>query len=259
VIQYNIFTPKSITYKFEFDVQNFDAGLQAVLEDKYLNTSTPLVSGNTTSILFDANPSITASFTDRFKIVFKPINTVPVRIVSINAKQKNKSIEVYWKVAAENGIKQYEIERSQNGTNFIKAGAVPATANNGRSANYSFEDVAPIEGTNYYRIKTTDISGTAKYSAVLKTTFGKLTAGITVLSTLSLDNKIDIRLDNQEKGVYRVILTNVLGQKIINPGFEQIENNGTQTIITPSMIKGTYILEIIKPDGKTITEKIVKN
>ena len=56
-------------------------------------------------------------------------------------------------------MKQYEVEKSTNGTQFNTLAVKRATANGGRAAIYMTSDVEPVEGYNYYRIKGVDING----------------------------------------------------------------------------------------------------
>lgn len=228
------------------------------MEDKYLNTSTPLNLGVTTSVVFNADPAITASFADRFRIVFTV--PTPVSITNLNAQQKNTAMQVEWKVSVENGVKQYEVEHSTDGTNFTTAGTVSATANNGGAATYSFMDATPTAGTNYYRIKTVDLSGVVKYTSVIRVSYGSTASSIVLSSTIINGNQISLQLNNQDKGRYAIRLINTAGQELMKTNFTHIGGNATQSISLTSLLsKGIYLLEIVKPNGSKLTERIVMN
>ncbi|MGG9972736.1 hypothetical protein ACQ33O_13170 [Ferruginibacter sp. SUN002] len=259
-IFYKITGLKTAKYRLELKPSGMDTqGLTAVLEDKYLSTSIPIDLGAVSHYDFDAVSTNIATFTDRFRIVFKIAGVTPVTISSFKAQQKDATIKVEWNASVENGVKQYEVERSQDGVSFSPIATLAAAANNGAAASYSFTDESPKAGVNYYRIKTVDLSGTTKYTNVVKVTVVKIAAGISLISTMIADNKIAIRLDDQMGGKYFVKLTNLLGQKFLKTSFEHTEGSNTQNITIPTLNKGTYLLEIITPVGKKIIEKVVMN
>ncbi|MGG9972834.1 hypothetical protein ACQ33O_13680, partial [Ferruginibacter sp. SUN002] len=179
-IFYKISGLRTSKYRMEFIPTAMSTDLTAFLEDKFLSTSTPIDLTTTSHIDFDAVQTNTLTFADRFRIVFKAAGTTPVSISNVNATQKSTSMQIDWKVSVENGVKQYEVERSVNGTDFTKVGVVPATTNNGGSALYSFMDVAPVAGLNYYRIKTVDLSGATKYTYIVTVTYGSSVPSITL-------------------------------------------------------------------------------
>ena len=73
--------------------------------------------------------------------------TLPVNFVSINAKKSNDNVLLSWKVAAEQDILRYEIERSADGRNFDKAGSIVASNSNA----YSWLDISALPAMTYYR------------------------------------------------------------------------------------------------------------
>ncbi|MGG9970576.1 beta strand repeat-containing protein [Ferruginibacter sp. SUN002] len=259
-IFYKLSGLKTAKYRLAFAPTSMDAlGLTAFLEDKYLSTSKAIDLSTTTYVDFDAVSNNTATFADRFRIVFKAAGTTPVTITNLNATQKNTAMQVDWKVPVENGVKQYEVERSSNGINFTKVGIVPATTNNGGSAVYSFMDVAPVAGTNYYRIKTIDISGAVRFTYIVKVNYGQSAPSITLNSTFINDGRFSLSLTNQERGRYNIRVLNTVGQEVLKTSFEHPGGNSTQTINLPGSVKGIYHLEVIKPNRISEIKKIVVN
>ena len=138
-INYKIEKVNAITYKLEFVPYNMGGiGATAILEDKKLGTITPLDLNNTSFITFTATPSDATTYAERFRVIFT--TPTPVNITNVTAQTKNAAMQIDWKVAVENGVKHYEVERSQNGTTFTKVGTVAATINNGGGTTYNFTD-----------------------------------------------------------------------------------------------------------------------
>ncbi|RYY77638.1 MAG: lamin tail domain-containing protein, partial [Moraxellaceae bacterium] len=105
---------------------------------------------------------------------------LPIRFTNIKAIQKGTGIEVSWSNATEENVINYAIERSVDGLNFSQAGTLAARLNNNNRADYSFVDVAPNTGDNFYRIKAVENTGKVVYSAVVRINLAKKGAGLNV-------------------------------------------------------------------------------
>ncbi|UEG49902.1 hypothetical protein LK994_00255 [Ferruginibacter lapsinanis] len=258
VIPYRMTNLKKQAYKLEFTPSGLDNGATAVLEDKYLNTTTPFNLSATSSVVFNADPAVAASFTDRFRIVFS--TPTPVTITNLNAQQKNTAMQIDWKVAVESGVKEYAVEHSTDGVNFTQVGVVSASANNGGSATYSLTDANPVAGTNYYRIKTVDLSGVVKYTTVVRVVMGTVKSSIELSSTVITNNQVSLQLNNQDKGRYGIRLISSVGQELMTTNFTHNGGNSTQVVSLPTVVsKGLYQLEITRPNGAKLIERIVVN
>lgn len=93
-------------------------------------------------------------------------STLPVTLTNISAQWKNTSVQVNWLVADESNIEHYIVERSADGKQFTQIGTVVAV-NAVFSHNYNFTDEAPLEGTNYYRLRIEETAGAVRYSTIV--------------------------------------------------------------------------------------------
>ena len=73
--------------------------------------------------------------------------------------QLNGQTYISWETGKEVNNAFFAIERSSDGIHFNSIGTVKSQLNNPR---YSFVDYSPLIGTNYYRIRQTDIDGQSK-------------------------------------------------------------------------------------------------
>ena len=129
------------SYHFEFVAGNVNSGLEGFLEDNYLHTKTPVSLSGTTEVNFNIENVAGSYAPDRFRIVFAPSVALPVTFISVKAYRQDKHIDVEWRVENEMNMKQYEVEKSINGTVFTTMAVKAATANGGRSASYVTEDI----------------------------------------------------------------------------------------------------------------------
>jgi hypothetical protein len=89
---------------------------------------------------------------------------LPVTIINLKAKQQKSIIEVDWTSVTEINVAGYEIQRSSNALNFNTIGSLTAKGNGTQKVDYTFNDVQPLHGDNYYRIKAVDKDGKITYS-----------------------------------------------------------------------------------------------
>jgi parallel beta-helix repeat protein len=95
---------------------------------------------------------------------------LPVKLTAIVATKVKNDVQVGWTTATEINSSSFDIERSVDGANFIKAGTTLSNNNINGSA-YSFTDLnaalLPNSGTLYYRLKMIDMDGSFSYSPVV--------------------------------------------------------------------------------------------
>jgi hypothetical protein len=257
-IEYRISGAKTMKYKLEFVPTFITAtGIKAFLEDKYLNTSVEISLSAPTAIEFNANANQTATFTNRFKLVFRAAGTVPVRFTTVKATQQGTAMHVEWTVAAETGITKYEVEHSTNGTNFTKVGEQAAQANTGATVSYSWLDATPAAGINYYRVKSVNASGEVVYTTIVKVVNGQVISSIVLVSNPVRNNVINMQFNNQEKGNYVVKVMDSKGQQVVIDRVAHTGGNATVGINLPSVAKGMYQVEVQSPNTSRKSFKVV--
>ncbi len=246
-------------YRFEFLADElYHPGLTAFLLDNYLHSSTPLYVDGTTDVDFSVTSTAASSAANRFMIVFSQLSTLPVTFTSVKAYNKDKNINVQWTVDNEMNIKQYETEKSTDGNQFTNLSITAATANGGHSANYLVTDTHPVQGYNYYRIKSVDINGKTAYSGIVKVITATISSEITVYPNPVKNGIINLHFTNQPAGNYNIRLLNKSGQVIINREIHHVEGTGTENIqLEKHAPHGIYQLEVTKPEGTQININVI--
>ncbi len=238
---------KAQNYQFEFIPENVDQfGLEAFLEDVYLNTKTPVSLTGTTNINFTIINEPGSYASDRFRLVFKQLRPVPVTFVDIRAEKQNKDILVTWKVENELNIQYYEIEHSTDGRNFVLAGTKAATGNGTTSIVYNWLDVQAAAGNHFYRIRSVGNAGEIKYSRVAKVTIDAAAPVITVYpNPVKEDGILQVSMSNVPAGVYKASIINNLGQTLLRKTLNHTGGNNVYTIrLDKTIAHGHYNLEL---------------
>ncbi|MDP4286007.1 MAG: hypothetical protein Q8891_16460 [Bacteroidota bacterium] len=244
-------------YQLGFAPENMQTdGLEAFLIDRYLNTTTTISLTDSSFINISITSDPASSASDRFKVIFKPMAALPVSFTSVKAYAKGSAINVEWKVEGEYNIKNYEVEKSIDLTNFAFLDSVQAK--NIPSSNYWVADLNPGDGFNYYRIRSNDINGIAKYSEVVKVVKGDSKNEISVFPNPIINNHINLQLNKQPSGNYGIRLINKSGEVIMSTKIEHLLNTPIEIInIQKKVSHGIYQLEIIKPDNTQLNINIL--
>ncbi len=181
--------------------------------------------------------------------------TLPVTLISFNAYLQGSAVAVKWKVTAEDQIAHYEVERSADGIHYNTIGQRNAAGNNSAVTDYLFNDMNPVTGSNYYRLKIVEQDGSYKYSQVVLVK----TAAIASIKARSgfAGSSVDIDFNKVVHGNYMISLFGMDGKLVQQNNTEIREENSTKTIQLNKLPKGIYILKVQKAGDKHIyTDKI---
>jgi len=243
-------------YQLQVDGSSFTAnGLTAYLYDAYLKTTTALTSGvSTIDFTVDNN---TASYANRFGVVFKPTAPLSVKAIYASATLKNEIATINWNTQGEEKVATYTVEKSTDAKNFNKVGEV-VVAKNSNTASYNATDKNIANGNTYYRIKATNLDGSVQYSNIAKLSTYNLELSTYNLYPNPLKGKtFTIQMNNVAAGKYTVIIYDALGQKVVNQVIVHEGGIANHTINTGTQLSaGVYTVSILGSEGKVSETKL---
>lgn len=180
---------------------------------------------------------------------------LPVTLLNFEASGQNGRVLLNWKVTSQINVSHYEIERSDDGRNFVKIGEVAAINRQG-DIDYSYADNFPFTDKNFYRLRSVDIDGKYKYSRVAIVNFLQKNRGITLTPVPVINNMINLQMHNVGKGDYEVSLYNSSGQLIWSKKIQYRGGISSQQLVIPQVSKGVYAISI-RGENETFTKKII--
>lgn len=142
---------------------------------------------------------------------------------NFTANKKEKTVLLNWQTANESNNAYFSVERSSNGSNkFYAIDKVPGKGNSAQLQPYIFEDINPLKGCNYYRLKQVDADGHFSYSKILLVDFetaaaiklypnpvkdilrieGLNSTGATSLAIVDLSGRVMARATNSNTNTY---------------------------------------------------------
>jgi hypothetical protein len=241
-------------YAFTFHPKDLEKdGREAWLKDKFLGTETPISLTSTSQYDFEGNADAASMKSDRFEIVFKQSEILPVTFTSINAVEQGKNIKVSWNVATEDKMSHYEVEHSTNGTEFGKA--VKVDAKNTSPAAYEWLHVQPGAGDHFYRVRAFNLEGRSLLTKVVKVTLGDNAApGFKAFPTVvSATRQVTLQLISLDKGSYTLQVTDMTGKVISARTIEH--NGGSASMIMQmpaSLSAGKYNIRLTGTSGNFV-------
>ena len=182
-----------------------------------------------------------------------PVNgPLPVSYISFTATPESKRVRLNWRTSAEINNHHFNIERSVNGTTFIKTGEVAATGNTSSYLDYSFYDDAPVKGRSFYRLQQVDIDGKFKYSGIVAVKYGDKIR-FEIFPNPVTGNDINIFFNETVKGDVTILIHDMTGREM----YKRTYTNPAGNIrIQTNLAAGMYIV-FIKGKDIDASEQIV--
>ncbi|MFM2359878.1 MAG: hypothetical protein RLY16_1871 [Bacteroidota bacterium] len=245
-IFYDLSNLNNLTYRLEIVPTNLHTPTRiAFLQDLYLNTQTLISLTDTTKHLFVVNGNAGSKDRGRFRIVINDLSggALPVRFNALTAGIRDQQICVQWTAAEELFVKNYQVETSLDGRNFIATGAPLQPQTIGDGTYKTFVNI-PSGNYVYFRIKSLDIDGSINFSHIIKLTLPNLHKNISVLNPVK-QNTIEVKINSLTAGNCQFELLNLNGAVVYHS--TQSLTAGLQTILLNPQAKlstGYYFLKI---------------
>lgn len=201
--------------------------------------------------------SYTGDFTgfSKFMLTNRSTGPLPVQDLQFAAKAIGQSIVLNWTTKSEINSRNFVIERSSDGMQFISIGTQNARGNSSQLSQYSFMDDNVSAGIwYYYRLRQVDMNNAEKLSEIRKARIdnGKVkmilhpnpaTTAVRIILPVK-HNSVNIRItDAAGRIVQKLKVNNTM--------------NGIYNINVAHLAKGIYSVTVVA-DGQEFIEKLVK-
>lgn len=182
--------------------------------------------------------------------------TLPISLLSFDAKYKNNKVQLNWKTASEINSKSFEIEKSVNGTDFVKITSLPGSNTSNELHTYEAFDYNPLGGLSYYRLKQIDIDGKVNLFGIKSVNIQELTNNKLTIYKDSRTNVLDITIPNSTLAQVNISIIDMNGRILYKELMNSSSENGLfQTTIQKQFVKGVYIISITG-NGFSKAEKV---
>ncbi|MCW3081564.1 T9SS type A sorting domain-containing protein [Segetibacter sp.] len=178
-------------------------------------------------------------------------------LTNFEALHKGSAIQLSWTALYETDLTSHEIQKSANGSSFTNIGTLVAQ-NNAGSYRYTFLDASPVEGLNYYRLRTLDKRGYETFSNIIEVDRGFGRTNVMVLPNPVRGGVLNLQLSNINSGKYAISLYSNSGQKVFAPSLDLSNGSLTQTINLPQNLgRGIYFLQFSNGGDTRINKQVL--
>jgi Secretion system C-terminal sorting domain len=174
------------------------------------------------------------------------LGPLPVNFLSFTGYQKQNAVELTWSTASESGAAYYEVQRSINGSSFEVLGIIEANGTTQHLSEYSFTDVVPFRGAQYYRLHQVDENGGGLFTNVIEITFnpGSKLIGNVYPNPAKEGQSLFVNILGSEIGEIRYELTDAFGKVILTASPDLSANGSRFEILLPAIPSGVYFLRV---------------
>lgn len=231
------------------DIQNISSASNSTeVYAKYSIGISPDVSNSTDGI----------NYFSRFMVLNADAFILPVSVINFRAVQKEDKVLLSWTGSNETNMDKYVIERSPDNHSYSVTGSIQAANAGAVSRAYTFTDIAPLAGRNYYRIKVTENDGKSFYTQVQTLDFVS-SAFVKIYPNPVYNRRLTIRINSDKAGRYAVHMYGADGKMVFR---DYIDHTGAAVPhyinLPATVVTGLYKLQITNPDNKAVcTENIL--
>ncbi len=180
---------------------------------------------------------------------------LPIQLLSFGATLVGKEIKVQWQTSSEINSASFVVEKSVDGIHWQAIGTVSAAGRSTVPLSYQLFDPHPVEGMNYYRLKSVDLDSRFAYSGVAGVRYHM--AATSLISVYP----------NPAKYQFTVFISELQSSARLN--IRLINANGQTVSEKQNVIGNTFVFDITKlpagtyyvittVDGKTVSAKVIK-
>lgn len=251
-------SPAFILNPNEIVVMHFNAGPN--VWDNFgnagLGTGTATVGNATWSAWANPASSVTTNAFTLGSITFA--NPLPITVNYINGTKQNGTHLLNWQVSCLNNVSaKMIVERSADNKNFTAVNTVTATALRCQQP-FDYTDAAPLQGINYYRLKTINDDGKVSYSTTI--VLLNKQSGFDMVSLLPnvVTANAVLNIAAAQKTKLNIVITDIAGRQVQQANYNLVAGSNQFEINVASLAAGTYQITGYTAEGLTKTLRFVK-
>jgi hypothetical protein len=191
-------------------------------------------------------------------IAFTPGTTqsiLPVNITSFTGNKTSNGVQLNWATASEINNNRFDVTRSTNNIDFKTIGSVASKGNSLQTNNYTYTDLQPASGFNYYRLNQVDIDGKTTISSTVAINIDNLVK--TVFSLMVSGNNLNYTINSATATKATLQLFNMAGRNVYSKAIDVRVGVNNGNIAINELQHGIYV-GVVVVDGQSLTAKFFK-
>ena len=148
---------------------------------------------------------------------------LPVTWLSFTAIKQNSNVLLQWNTGNEQNAKDFTVQFSSDGFRWNYLTAIATNDLNSNIHAYSYIHTTPVNGTNYYRILQTDLSGRSNYSEMRTVKYTGNTEAFYVLGNPVKNGMLQVQVNNASMLRFYTTDGKLLWQQQTTAGLQNID------------------------------------
>ena len=191
--------------------------------------------------------------------VYRNAVALPVSISKFEGHRVNKQVELNWTTAQEINNDRFEIERSADGINYQQIGSVNSKLNNSSlPTDYTFSDLHPVNGMNFYRLKQVSIDGKYNYSDVVAIKFDNPVVTMLAINPNPVGKTLYLICGANEATPVTCNVYSSDGRLVKSIATSFTQGSNTLSANVSSLSPGTYFVVLSRPNERMAEGKFIK-
>lgn len=199
------------------------------------------------------------------EVAFDNINftagtALPVEFADFNASAQEKSVDLNWATATEDGNRGFSVERSMNGRNFLPLGWVDGNGDTNERMEYGFTDDDVTPGQQYYyRLRQEDFDGAFAYSEVVTASIAGSADVLTgrVFPNPTIAGRTSLELFPEHDGSWEVSIIDASGRTLNTRKHNLTAGYNLLPINLGEHPEGTYFIRVSGKEG-TLVKRLLR-
>ena len=187
-------------------------------------------------------------------------NLLPVELLTFTGRATNVHNLLEWTTAMEFNTSHFVVEHSVDEMSFTDIAEVDAAGFSTTLLSYHAIHRDPPEGTNYYRLKQTDLDGSFKYSHIIGLD-NQDPREVQVVDVFPnpTSGTLTIRLYSRIESVVTITVADNLGRSVLAEEAAIAEGENTYTLNMADFPTAVYSVRIHHHGEPTVVKKVVRN
>lgn len=190
-----------------------------------------------------------------YKVLLVKATILPVKLLFFKGYTQKDGILLEWSTASESDLNRFELERSSDGRTFHSIRKISSNQDSHIEKNYTYKDMVPEEGINYYRLKSISKDGSETFYPIISIRYGKMDHDFLMYPN-PVNEKLVIEFDKPLSGVVTLKIFDVKGMQLVRD--EKSIASRQIFINTGGLPTGSYFIEM-EIHNQRFTRKFTKN
>ncbi len=192
------------------------------------------------------------SFRDSLELLTYPCTILDVSLLSFSGVAEESGNRLNWVTASEIDSDYFELQRSEDGQQFVSIARIESAGNSNIAQNYTSYD-SDVLAASYYRLRMMDVDGSVSYSKTILLQRGNLTNGNLSVWPIPANDLLELDYDLGFASEALLQVYDLTGQLIVE---NKLAATGRTQLDVSAFASGIYLLQI-SSEEKVVTSRVM--